>query len=100
MSLQIARYPEEDKLRLTIEGNLDLTLTSQILDACEFVNNCLEACVIDAMRVTRVFDSGLAVLMLLARRLARFKPRLIIAGNNAGLKRDALPAPLLNAVCA
>jgi len=50
--------------------------------------------------VTRVFDSGLAVLLLLARHLAQFKARLIIVSNNAGLKLDTLPAPLRHAnVC-
>ena len=97
MSLEVAHYPEEDRLDLTIEGNLDLTLTSQILDVCECVNNSLKVCVIDATRVTRVFDSGLAVLLLLARRLAQIKARLIIVGNNAGLKLDTLPAPLRHA---
>jgi ABC-type transporter Mla MlaB component len=98
MSLDLAHYPEEDRLDLTIEGSLDLTLTSQILEACELVDKELAVCVIDATRVTRVFDSGLAVLMLLARRLERFRARLIIIGNNAGLKLDTLPAPLRHAV--
>ena len=100
MGVEIAHYPEEGRLDLTIEGNLDLTLTSQILDVCEFVNNGLKVGVIDTTRVTRVFDSGLAVLLLLARHLAQFKARLIIVGNNAGLKLDTLPAPLRHAnVC-
>jgi len=99
MSLDVAHYPEEDRLDLTIEGNLDLTLTSQILEACKFVDNGLAVCVIDATRVTRVFDSGLAVLLLLARRIVKFQARLVIIGNNAGLKLDTLPAPLRYAVC-
>jgi ABC-type transporter Mla MlaB component len=98
MSLQVAHYPEEDRLDLTIEGNLDLTLTSQVLKACELIDDALVVCVIDATRVTRVFDSGLAVLMLLASRLAQFRARLIIIGNIAGLRGDTLPLPLRRAV--
>jgi anti-anti-sigma regulatory factor len=100
MSLNVAHYPEEDRLDLTIEGNLDLTLTSQIMEACEFVDHGLAVCVIDASRVTRVFDSGLAVLMLLAERLAKFRARLVIVANDARLKLDTLPAPLRYAVFA
>jgi len=100
MSLSVAHYPEEDRLDLTIEGNLDLTLTNQIMEACEYVDTGLAVCVIDASRVTRVFDSGLAVLMLLANRLAQFRARLVIIGNDTGLEFETLPAPLRHAVCA
>ena len=46
---QIAKshYPEEDRLDLIIEENLDLTLTRQILEACQFVDHGLITCVID-----------------------------------------------------
>ena len=100
MSLNVAHYPEEDRLDLTIEGNLDLTLTNQIVDACKFVDSGLAVCVIDASRVTRVFDSGLALLMLLSNRLSQFGARLVIIGNDTGLKLDTLPTPLRLAVCA
>jgi ABC-type transporter Mla MlaB component len=77
---------EEDRLDLTIDGNLDLTLTNQILDACEFVDDKLVTCVIDATRVPRVFDSGLALLKHLASRLAQFRARLVVIGDIPGLK--------------
>jgi ABC-type transporter Mla MlaB component len=98
MCLDVTHYPEVGRLYLTIEGNLDLTLTSQILAACEFVDGGLVICVIDATKVARVFDSGLAVLMLLASRLEQFRVRLVIIGDIAGLKLDTLPAPLLRRV--
>ena len=98
MSLDVAYYPEENRLDLTIDGNLDLTLTRQILDACKFVDDGLVTCVIDATRVTRVFDSGLALLMLLASRLAQFRASLIVIGDVPGLRRDSLPTPLRSVV--
>jgi ABC-type transporter Mla MlaB component len=90
MSLDVIRYREEDRLDISIEGNLDLTLTGQILDACELVDAGLALCVIDATRVSRVFDSGLAALMLLTNRLAQFQVRLVVIGNIAGFKLDTL----------
>lgn len=100
MGLNVAHYPEENRLDLTIEGSLDLTLTNQIMEACEFVDNGLAVCVIDASRVMHVFDSGLAVLTLLSNRLAQFRVRLVIIGNDNGLELETLPAPLRHAVCA
>lgn len=94
MSLDVAHYSEEHRLDITIEGNLDLTLSSQILDVCKLVDARLVICVIDATRVSRVFDSGLAVLMLLTNRLARFHVRLVIIGNIAGFKPNILPEAL------
>ena len=98
MTLDVTFYPDEERLDLTVEGNLDLTLTSQMLIACEYVNDRLLTCVIDATRVTRVFDSGLALLMLLASRLAQFRASLIVIGDVPGLRRDSLPTPLISVV--
>jgi anti-anti-sigma regulatory factor len=94
MSLDVAHYPEEDRLDITIEGNLDLTLTSQILEVFKVIDAGLAICVIDATRVTQVFDSGLAVLMLLMNRLAQFRVSLVIVGNIAGFKLNTVPDAL------
>lgn len=59
----------------------------------------LVICVVDATKVTRVFDAGLAVLMLLASRLEQFRVRLILVGNIVRLKLDTLPVPLRRVVC-
>lgn len=99
MSIDVAHYPEEGRVDITIEGNLDLTLSSQILAVCKLVDEGIVICVIDATRVIRVFDSGLAVLMLLTNRLAQFQARLVIIGNIAGFKLNALPESLQPVVC-
>jgi len=99
MSVDVAHYPEEGRVDITIEGNLDLTLSSQILNVCKLVDARLVICVIDATRVSRVFDSGLAVLMLLTNRLAQFHVRLVIVGDIAGFKLNALPESLQPVVC-
>jgi anti-anti-sigma regulatory factor len=99
MSLDVAHYPEEDRLDIKIEGSLDLTLTSQILDACKLVGAGVVICVIDTTGVRRVFDSGLAVLMLLVNRLAQYQVKLVIIGDIAELMRDSLPESLQSIQC-
>jgi len=91
MSIQVAYYQEEDRLDLIVEENLDLTLTHQILDACQFVDERLLTCVIDCSRVVRIFDSGLALLMLLLKKLNRFRVRLVLIGEIPGLNPKMLP---------
>jgi len=91
MTVWISHYPEEDRLDLTIAGNLDSTLAHQILQACEYVDDHLLTCIIDTTRVDKVFDSGLVLLMLLVSKLVSFQIRLVVIDDLARLGLDALP---------
>lgn len=91
MGIQIGHYAEEDRLDITVEGNLDLTLTSGILEACAIVEKGVSTCIIDATRVARVFDSGMGLLMMLCGMLSRFGVALIVIGEIPGL-------PLVDAI--
>ncbi len=90
MSMRVRHYPEEDRLDLTIEENLDLTLTRQILEARRIVDHGLITCVIDCTRITRVFDSGLALIILLSEKLREFGVRLVVIGEIPGLSVSTL----------
>ena len=90
MSMCVSHYPDEDRLDLIIEENLDLTLTRQILEACRMVDDGLITCVIDGTRITRVFDSGLALLILLSEKLREFGVRLVVIGEIPGLSVSTL----------
>ncbi|WP_260291195.1 hypothetical protein [Sedimenticola hydrogenitrophicus] len=72
-------------MQITVDGNLDLTLTRPMLGVCAQVDDNLLVCVIDCSRVVRVFDSGRALLMLLTNKLREFEVRVIVIG-------DILPA--------
>jgi anti-anti-sigma regulatory factor len=91
MSIQVAYYQEEDRLDLIVEENLDLTLTRQILEACQFIDERLLTCVIDCSGVVRIFDSGLALMMLVVKKLKRFRVRLVLIGEIPGLNAKELP---------
>lgn len=86
MGIEIGHHPDEERLDLTLEGNLDLTLTGGMLQACELVDARIRTCVIDCTRVTRVFDSGRGLLMQLFDRLESVGAVLIMLGDIPGLR--------------
>jgi anti-anti-sigma regulatory factor len=85
MGIEIGHYPDEDRLDLTVEGNLDLTLTGEILRVCSLIDRRVRVCVIDSTRILRVFDSGLGLMMLLLEKLKAFGVTLIMIGEIPGL---------------
>ena len=85
MSIQVAHHREENRLDLTVEDDLDLTLMQQVLDAYQLIDDQLETCVIDFTRVVRVFDSGLVLFLMLLEKLKEYGVRLIILGEVPGL---------------
>lgn len=85
MGIEIGRYPDEDRLDLTVEGNLDLTLTGEILRICGLIDRDLQVCVIDSTRIARVFDSGVGLMMMLFERLKAFGVTPIMIGEIPGL---------------
>lgn len=85
MGIEIGHYPDEDRLDLTVEGNLDLTLTGEILRVCNLIDRRVRVCVIDSTRILRVFDSGLGLMMLLLEKLKAFGVTLIMIGEIPGL---------------
>jgi ABC-type transporter Mla MlaB component len=90
MGLKVAHHREENRLDLTLEDDLDLTLMEQILDAYQAIDAELQTCVIDCTRVTRVFDSGLALVLMLVEKLKKYGVRLIMLGEVPGLYIDNL----------
>lgn len=94
MGMNVAYYSDEGRLDITIEENLDLTQTRQILLAQGFIDADLQTCVIDCTRIGRVFDSGKALMMMLFERLARFQVKLVMIGEITGLSHACLnPSP-------
>jgi ABC-type transporter Mla MlaB component len=92
MGMSFAYHSDEGRLDITIEENLDLTQTRQILQAQGYIDDQLQTCVIDCTRVGRVFDSGKALMLMLFERLAQFRVRLVMIGDLSGLP-DYYPQP-------
>jgi ABC-type transporter Mla MlaB component len=90
MGIQVIHHQDENRLDLTVEDTLDLTLVQSFMEACGLVDERLQTCVIDCTRVARVFDSGLALLLMLVEKLKKYSVRLIMLGEVPGLQFDKL----------
>lgn len=69
MTMNASLVPEEDLLVLLFEGNLDLTVTNEVLGVLPQLGNGLKTCIMDLTRVDRIFDSGIALLRKLSHDL-------------------------------
>lgn len=69
MPARITFIPEDDRLDVSFEGNLDVTVWQTVCDACRRPQPHLKACIVDLTAVGREFDSGIAVLGLLCQRM-------------------------------
>ncbi len=65
------RYqPGDGSIVLQFHGDLDLTVTQEVLAACDLPWSKFTRCVLDLGGVERVFDSGAALVLMLIRHLS------------------------------
>lgn len=86
MGILIGHHPEEERLDLTIEGNFDLRLSDDMQCVYGLIDDRLRLCVVDATRVSRLFDSGIGLMLLLLERLHAAKAALIVIGDLPGFE--------------
>jgi ABC-type transporter Mla MlaB component len=70
---------------LRTRGNLDLSIAFWLFGACTYVDERLQTCVIDITRVSRVFDSGVALILVMLKRMQKYQVELVIVGDNPAL---------------
>lgn len=87
MSVSVSYAPQEAVLNLRFDGNLDVSAAMPVCDLCKRVPGDLERCVLDLSRVERVFDSGVALLQMLYRRLVRCGAEVLVVGNSVLVRR-------------
>jgi ABC-type transporter Mla MlaB component len=86
MSVQINFIPDEKRLDLSFDGNLDVTVWQDVCDSCRRVSPEVRACIVDLTRVERVFDSGVALLAMLSRRLRSVGATIVFLSDDSTLK--------------
>jgi len=69
MAVHASYIEEEDRLDLSFDGNLDVSVSHDVCVICKRVASGLKSCIVDLSAVERVFDSGVAMLQMLYRRL-------------------------------
>ena len=90
MSIKIAHYPDEERLDLTLAETIDLSLSQQVIEAAQYVNEHLRVCIIDCSRVAYVFESGLALMASLIEKMKKSGVEVILIGDAPGLNLDGL----------
>ncbi len=81
MPLTVSFIPNEDRLDLAFEGDLDLTLSNPMCRIFAELPANLQTCILDLTRLERVFDSGLALLWMLNERLQQIGARVVVLSD-------------------
>ena len=87
MSITTKVIPDEDRLDITFEGNLDVAACQSVCDACRHPPPKVQACIVDLTRVGRVFDSGIEVLGLLFRRMRGLGATVVFLCDDAVVRK-------------
>lgn len=86
MPVRAAYVERENRLDLSVVGNLDLTISQAVCDICARLPSSLKFCVIDLSDVERVFDSGIALLHMLYRHLRELGAKVLIYGDDSEVR--------------
>jgi hypothetical protein len=86
MPLHVSYIAPESRLDLGFHGNLDLTLSQNVCDICGDVPADLRCCIIDLTNIERLFDSGVALLQTLHRRLVEIGATVVILSDHPEIR--------------
>ena len=90
MPVNVSYIPAEDRLDLSFHGNLDVSVSQPVCDICKQVPSNLRSCIIDISEIERLFDSGVALLQMLYRRLVGLGTTVVILSDSPEI-RDWFP---------
>ena len=101
MPLEASYIPAENRLDLTFEGNVDITVSEAIFEICRGLRPDLMYCIIDLSHAKRVFASGVALLQLLHCHLVSVGASVVILSDQPEVRehipmitrRPAYPVP-------
>jgi len=108
MPVSVSFVPKEDRLDLSFDGNLDITVSQAVCGISTHIPARLRTCVMDLTRVQRVFDSGIALLRMLCASLHQAGAKVVVLGDHPDLRRQiptilgyrSLPVPRRSAAAA
>lgn len=82
----------DDQVFLHFDGNLDVSVSRDVFRICARVTAGLRSCVIDLTDTARLFDSGLALLQVLHRRLVDNGTTVTIRGTRPEIRERVAAA--------
>jgi ABC-type transporter Mla MlaB component len=87
MPLHVSYIAQENRLDLSFHGNLDLSVSQDVCDMCQQVPADLRCCIIDLTDIRRLFDSGIALLQRLHRRLGEIGAIVVILSDHPEVRQ-------------
>jgi anti-anti-sigma regulatory factor len=93
MSLNVSYIPKDRRLDLSFHGDLDLTLSQDVCEVLSTMPADLEWCFIDLSAINRLFDSGVALLQALYRRLKQIGASVVILSDHPQMHKWMIAAP-------
>ncbi len=87
MSMNISMYSDNKLMILRFGKRLDFSITLEICSVCERVAPEVRLCILDIREVERVFDSGVALLSMLCKRLRQLGAEVSFRGMHPDLQR-------------
>lgn len=87
MSMNISLHSDNKLMILRFDKSLDFSLTREICSVCERVVPEVRLCILDIREVERVFDSGVALLSMLCKRLRQLGAEISFRGMHPDLQR-------------
>lgn len=87
MPVQVSYIAHQQRLDVAFHGNLDLTLSQEVCDLCKRLPAGLRACIIDLTAITQLFDSGIALIYKLHRRLTKLGATVVILSDRPEIRR-------------
>ena len=88
MPVHTSYIAAEDRLDLVFDGNLDVSVSQEIWDICRHASSDLRTCIIDLSGAERLFDSGVALLQMLYRRLNDLGTIVVILSDRADFREQ------------
>lgn len=87
MPLYVSLIAPENRLDLVVHGNLDLSVSQDVCGLCRDVPSDLKCCIIDLTKMNRLFDSGVALLQMLYRRLVEIGAIVVILSDHPEIRK-------------
>jgi ABC-type transporter Mla MlaB component len=79
---------DEQRLDLTFEGKLDVSISRDILRIRKGLTAEVKTCIMDLTGVDWLFDSGIALLRALCRRLQELGATVVVLGDQRRLRAE------------
>lgn len=89
MPVHVNYIAEENRLDLSFHGKLDVNAAPEVDDICRRVRPDLRCCIIDLSEVVCLFDSGVALLQRLHRRLTEIGAIVVILSDHPEIREVA-----------